>query len=314
MLQISYIMKKKFDEAIVKYQEAFDLDPKNMIYMSNIGACYYELKNYEKAIESCLRAIDIGTENRAEYKLKAKALRRVGDCYRKMQNFEQAIVYYNKSLVEENNKQVSDLLKETQKELDEKAKKDYINPELSEKARLEGNEFFKKGDYPEAVKKYSEAIKRNPDDETNYSNRATAYTKLGAIPEAIKDCEKALEIDPKFVKAYIKKAYALFLMKDYYKALETYQIALDLEPENKEVESGIKATLAKMNEGQDEETVKRNIQNNPELRNILSDPMMQTVLKDLQENNKEAIMQHLSNPDIRSKIEKLVAAGFIKTQ
>jgi len=305
---------KQFDQAIEKYEEAFKLDPTNMIYLSNVGACYYEMKQYEKCIEVCLRALEIGEENRADYKIKAKALRRIGDAYKKLENHEQAIFYYNKSLVEENNKQTQELLKEVQRELEDKAKKDYVDPELSLKARQEGNEFFKKGNYPEAVKSYTEAIKRNPDDKTAYTNRATAYTKLGAIPQAIKDCEKALELDSKFVKAYIKKAYALFVMKDFYKALETYQIALDLEPDNKEIEQGVKNTLAKINEGQDEDTVKRNIQNNPELMNILSDPMMQNVLKDLQENNKEALLQHLTNPDIKAKIEKLVAAGFIKTQ
>jgi len=70
----------------------------------------------------------------------------------------------------------------------------------------------------------------------------------------------------------------------------------------------------KINEGQDEESVKRNIQNNPELIQILQDPTMQSVLKDLQENNKEALLQHFTNPEIRAKIEKLVAAGFIKMQ
>jgi stress-induced-phosphoprotein 1 len=305
---------KKFEEAIIKYEEAFQLDPKNMTHLSNIGACYYEMKNYEKSIESCLKAVEIGNEYRSEFKLKAKALRRVGDCYRKLENYEQAIFYYNKSLVEEHNKQTVDLLKTVQTEMEEKEKQSYIDPELSLKARQEGNEFFKKGDYPEAVKSYTEAIKRDPNDKVAYTNRATAYTKLGAIPQAIKDCDKALEIDGKFVKAFNKKAYALFLMKDYYKALETYQIALEIEPDNKEVENGIKTTLSKMNEGQDEDTVKRNIQNNPELMQILGDPMMQTVLKDLQENNKEAIMQHINNPDIRTKIDKLVKAGVIKTQ
>jgi len=217
-------------------------------------------------------------------------------------------------LVEDNNKTTIDFLKAAQREMEEKVKRDYVNPELSEKSRLEGNEFFKNGKFPEAVKCYEEAIKRNPDDKVSYTNRATAYIKLGAIPQAIKDCEKALELDSKYVKAYIKKAHAHFIMKDYSRALETYQIAIDIEPNNKEVENGIKTTLAKINEGQDEETVKRNIQTNPELMNILKDPMMQTVLKDLQENNKEAVTQHFQNSDIRSKIDKLIAAGFIKTQ
>jgi stress-induced-phosphoprotein 1 len=49
----------------------------------------------------------------------------------------------------------------------EKAKADaekqaYINPELAEKAREEGNVHFKAGTFAEAVKCYTEAIKRLP--------------------------------------------------------------------------------------------------------------------------------------------------------
>jgi hypothetical protein len=42
---------------------------------------------------------------------------------------------------------------------EEKERREYINPELSLKAREEGNAFFKKGDFPAAVKAYTEAIK-----------------------------------------------------------------------------------------------------------------------------------------------------------
>ena len=57
---------------------------------------------------------------------------------------------------------------------------------------------FRDGDFAGAVKKYSEAIKRNPTDPRGYNNRALAYTKLMALSEALKDTEEAIKIDPKF--------------------------------------------------------------------------------------------------------------------
>jgi len=305
--------EKKFDEAIAKYEEAERLDPTNMVYRSNIGAVFYEMKDYQKSIEACFQALEIGNQNRADFKLKARAYQRIGNCYSKMGDLENAIEYYNKSLVEESNRTTQDLLRTAQRELEEKKKRDYINPELADRARLEGNEFFKQQKFPEAVASYTEAIKKNPTDKVPYTNRATAFLKLGEIPDAIKDCEKAIELDPNFVKAYIKKAHAHYIMSDYPKALQTYEKALELESNNGEIEQGITNTLQKINEGQDEETVRRNVENNPEIMQILQDPMMQKVLQDFQNKDRNAILAHLQDPEIMKKLDKLRTAGIIKT-
>jgi len=293
--------------------EADSLDPRNMVYKSNIGAVFFEKGEYDRAIESCLKALEVGNENHADYKLKARALQRIGNCYSKLGDYENAIEYFRKSMVEENNRTTHDLLKKAESEYEEKKRSDYIDPELSNQARLEGNEFFKQHKFPEAVKSYSEAIKRNPTDKVPYTNRATAYVKLGAIPDALKDCEKAIELDPTYVKAYLKKANCHSISKDFVQALETYERALKIEPENQEVINGFQQTRNKIeNETIDEETVKRNIQNNPDLMHILQDPNMQKVFQDIQSNNREAILAHLSNPDIATKLEKLRTAGFIR--
>jgi len=74
----------------------------------------------------------------------------------------------------------------------------YINPEISNEEREKGNALFKEQKFAEAITHYTEAIKRNPQDARNFSNRAATYTKLMAFPEALKDCEEALAVDPTF--------------------------------------------------------------------------------------------------------------------
>lgn len=53
--------------------------------------------------------------------------------------------------------------------------------------------------------------------------------------------------------------------------------------------------------------------NDPDVQNILSDPVMRQVLNDLQTDPKSAA-KHMQHPEIRTKINKLVAAGIIQTR
>jgi len=119
-----------------------------------------------------------------------------------LQDWRTAKVYFEKSMSEHRTPEVKTIISELDKKIKEDEMKAYVNPEKAEEAKEKGNELFGKGDFAEAIKYYTEAIKRNPDDPKYYSNRAACYTKLAAFDLGLKDCDKCLELDPKFSECW----------------------------------------------------------------------------------------------------------------
>ncbi|EAU84930.1 chaperone [Coprinopsis cinerea okayama7 len=311
--------KREFDEAIKRFERAWEIYPKDITFLTNAGAAYFEKGEYDKAIEVCEKAVDEGRSIRADYKLIAKAYGRVGTSYQRKGDLENALKYFNKSLTEHRTPDVLNKLKEVEKAKAEAERLAYIDPEKSAAAREEGNNKYKAGDFAGAVKDYTESIKRDPSDARGYNNRAAAYMKLMAFPDALKDAEKAVEVDPKFVKAYIRKSNILFSMREYTKALEALQTATEQDETGqhaKEIQQSEfkvqQALFTQRGSESQEETLARAMRD-PEVANIMSDPVMQQILQQAQEDP-NALQEHLKNPVVRQKIQKLINAGIIRTR
>ncbi|CAD6208431.1 GSCOCG00003443001-RA-CDS, partial [Cotesia congregata] len=276
--------KKDFETALSHYNKAVDLDPTDITYLLNIAAVYFEQKEYQKCIEQCEKAIEIGRENRADFKLIAKAFTRIGHSYEKMSNWKQAKVYYEKSMSEHRTPEIKTILSKLEQKIKEEERKAYIDPVKAEEEKELGNQKFKDGDYAAAVKHYSEAILRNPDDAKYYSNRAACYTKLGAFDLGLKDCEKCVELDPKFVKGWVRKGKILQGMQQHRKAVKAYQTALSLDPYNAEASEGYRSCSVYFDSNPEE--VRKRAMADPEVQNILRDPAMRLILEQMQNDPK----------------------------
>ncbi|XP_043253243.1 stress-induced-phosphoprotein 1 isoform X2 [Colletes gigas] len=300
--------KKNFAEALRHYNKAVELDPTEIIYLLNIAAVNFEQKEYEKCIAQCEKAIEVGRENRADFKLIAKAFTRIGHAYKKMEDWKQAKVYYEKSMSEHRTPEIKTLLSDIDKIIKEGERKAYIDPVKAEEEKEIGNQKYKDGDYPAAIKHYTEAIKRNPDDPKYYSNRAACYTKLAAFDLGLKDCEKCVEIDPKFIKGWIRKGKILQGMQQQGKALTVYQKALELDPSNSEALEGYRSCAVSVSSNPEE--VRKRAMEDPEVQSILRDPAMRLILEQMQ-SDPRALQDHLKNPDIAAKLQKLLESGLI---
>lgn len=313
---------KDFETAIKHYDAAIAIDPAEMSFLSNRAAVRFEQEKFEECVADCEKALEVGRENRADYKAVARAMTRIGSCKVKLGDLEEAIRWFNKALTEHRNPDTLKKLQDVEKQKKDAEVQAYINPDLAAEEKAKGNERFKAADYPAAVKHYTDALKRlGPNGEGRhliYSNRAACYTKLFSLNEALKDADLCIELAPDFVKGYSRKAAAQYFMKDYDKAMQTYQKGLDVDASNDECKDGIRRCVEQINKANrgelSEEEMKQRQERamaDPEIQDILTDPVMRQVLQDMQSDPKAA-QNHMQNAGVAAKIQKLVSAGIVQ--
>merc|ERR1719198_17949 len=199
-----------------------------------------------------------------------------------MKSYDEAIRAYEDSLMENRDAAVEKTLKTLQKQKKTDAEKAYINPELCEQARQEGNELFKAGKYPAAIEKYSDAMKRDPTAATPYSNRAACYQKLMEWQLALKDAETCVTMDPKFAKGWSRKGSIHLFLKEFHKSMDCYNMVLELEPENADAKQNLELVVAKINEAN------QSGEADPEIQAILGDAQMRSILQEMQTDPKKS--------------------------
>ncbi len=303
---------KKFQEAIAAYDEAYSLD-NNVMFLSNKAAVYVEMGQTDKAIEICNAALEQGKQSRLGYEDTAKLLHRIASAHVKAGNLKLGMEVYAKAQLEFFDKNIERKIKLLELDVKKAEKSAYVNPELGAEAKERGNAFFRDNKFPEAIKEYEEAIKRDPTNAPYHNNLAATFLKLGLFNDAKRQVEKSLELDKTYVKAWAKKGDIEMYMKEYHKALDSYKTGLQLEPNNALCKQGLQNVQMKINFASDDELKERqaHAMSDPQIQLILQDPSVRQVLTDMQENPAYA-QKAMSDPLLRGKIEKLVAAGVLQ--
>jgi stress-induced-phosphoprotein 1 len=312
-----YYKKKDFVNADIYYQKAIDAEKNNLLFRSNLIASLIEQNNIALAKETCDEAIKVYSETEPRERQSAhlaKIYARYARIHEIEENLDEAIAMYNKSLLEDKQHKVSEDLKKAKQMKKTKDEQAYLNPELGDQARDRGNELFKNGKFAEALIQYEEAVKRNPTDAKSYNNRATCYVKLMEFNYAMKEVDKALELQPNFTKALVRKASIHHVIKEYHKAIEVLERCLQIDPEDASALEQMKKTRqaisGEMHSGNDEERLKRAMAD-PEIQQIMMDPMLKIALSKMQQDPKGA-SEYFMDPNLGPKLQKLIQAGVLK--
>lgn len=100
----------------------------------------------------------------------------------------------------------------------------------AERARQSAQEALDRGEYEEAVARFTEAERLGLSDSYLYHNRGAAYYGKGDHDRALADFTRALEIDPRSPRTLLWRGDAFLARNNYDRALADYKEALRLAP------------------------------------------------------------------------------------
>jgi len=100
------------------------------------------------------------------------------------------------------------------------------------------------------------------------------------------------------------------MLKEPTKAMADFKHGLSIEPTNQGCIVGLERVQQNMFSGQRDEQAINNAMKDPEIQQILQDPVISNVLRDLQ-SNPQAAQDALKDPVIAERIQKLAAAGIL---
>jgi len=191
--------EKRFDEAIVSYQKALQLQPDYAEVHYQLAEIYFFQRKFRDAIASCNKAIQLQPNFAANYKI-------LGNIFQAQGEMEKALDAYKKALE--------------------------LNPEFAEAYINQGSIFSKLERNEEAIVSLEKAIAINPNIGAAYWNLANVYLQVDNLEKLVECRKQAFLLEPKFVNAETLNdlGTAIGQLGNFSEAIGYYQKAIELQP------------------------------------------------------------------------------------
>lgn len=199
---------KDYNKAIQNFKNAIDID-NNYTYHFRIGACYENLGQSDKAIESYLKAVSLNPQSSSRDKAEVlKSYLRISNLYMNTGKYNEAISFAGKGLAfQENNAELY-----------------YI------KAFSKSKIFDNEG----SIDDYMKVISIDKNYIAAYINLSSLYIEMNNYPEAANIANQGLAVSKNF-KLYNNLGTSLQKQEKYSDAISAYQYAIALNSTNDEV-------------------------------------------------------------------------------
>lgn len=189
----------KYQTSLDYLEQAYGLEPRNMMLIYDIGYTYEKLGKIDKSIEYYKKYLDIEPfSDSAWYNL--------GALYQKIEMLDEAIDAYEYTLA--------------------------INPHFSIGYYQLGTTWMEKEVYENAIKAFVEYLEQEQNNSEAFVKLGDCYKKMSQWADSYSYYQKALAVEKDNVDAYFGLATVLFEKKEWQEALLRVQKAIELENMN----------------------------------------------------------------------------------
>ncbi len=148
---------------ILRCDKALRTDPQNIEAYRERGSAYYELGNYEYAVENFTSLLKISSND-------VQVLHYRGLAYEQLEQFEQALADYSRAIE--------------------------LKPDFADAYINRGVTYGKMGNQQHSLTDLDQGVSLNPNDPNGYYNRGIARHQLGDFEGTIADFSQVLEFNP----------------------------------------------------------------------------------------------------------------------
>ena len=196
---MKYYMMEDYEKAIPSYQKALEITPNNGGIFYALSKNYQKLKDEEKAIFFAEKAVQQDTENSAYGELLA-------DLYVRKRKYEEAAKVYQNLIS--------------------------LNPTKAEYHIEQAAVYIFDNQYDDALKSYDRAERIMGVNEEITRQKQMVLMKMGKVDDAVKEGEKLVTSDPEEIDYSIDQAELLMSNKQSEKAIPYLEKILKTNPDN----------------------------------------------------------------------------------
>ena len=195
-----------------------------------LGLAFDQQGNFEKAIDTYNKAIELAPQYAWAYNNRGFARRVSGDPHRAITDFNQAIVLNSQYVAAYNNRGLAKHdLNDYQGAIADFDQAIQLNPQDASAYNHRGAVKYDAGDHRGGIADFDQAIQLNPKFAEAYFNRGLAKYYSGDFLDSIIDFDQAISLNPQYVDAYNNRAGAKHEAGDFQSALADYNQAIELE-------------------------------------------------------------------------------------